>query len=114
LPYRLGVTISEFSRVFELNAPSSSAVGDDAVARGRKRVGARSDHNVPFYKLFACADGADAALGSLGAAANGAALPLMTVHRVSTVSLQFAYLAVASAVPSNTINKIPLYSYTTP
>jgi hypothetical protein len=77
---------------------------------------------VPFHRLFAFADGADAALmalGSLGAAANGAALPLMTVlfgrlvdafggaaaardvaRRVSAVSLQFVYLAVASAVAS--------------
>lgn len=77
---------------------------------------------MPFYRLFAFADGADAALmalGALGALANGAALPLMTVlfgrlidafggaasargvaARVAGVSLQFVYLAVASAAAS--------------
>lgn len=77
---------------------------------------------VPFHRLFAFADRTDAALmllGALGAVANGAALPFMTVlfgnlidafggaltihqvvSRVSMVSLDFIYLAVASAVVS--------------
>ncbi|KAG8045283.1 hypothetical protein GUJ93_ZPchr0008g13183 [Zizania palustris] len=77
---------------------------------------------VPFHKLFAFADKTDAALmmlGTVGAVANGAALPFMTVlfgnlidafggalsihdvvNRVSMVSLEFIYLAVAAAVAS--------------
>jgi ATP-binding cassette, subfamily B (MDR/TAP), member 1 len=83
-----------------------------------------------FYRLFAFADGADAALmalGVLGVAANGAALPLMTVvfgrlvgtatrdvvSRNFAVSLQFIYLTVAAAIPSNMITKTFLYFYTT-
>ncbi|KAL6850411.1 hypothetical protein ACP4OV_021038 [Aristida adscensionis] len=77
---------------------------------------------VPFHRLFAFADSTDAALmvlGALGAVANGAAMPFMTVlfgnlidafggalsvhqvvNRVSMVSLDFIYLAIASAVAS--------------
>lgn len=77
---------------------------------------------VPFHKLFAFADSTDVALmllGALGAVANGAAMPFMTVlfgnlidafggalsihdvvNRVSMVSLEFIYLAIASAVAS--------------
>ena len=77
---------------------------------------------VPFHKLFAFADSTDVALmllGALGAVANGAAMPFMTVlfgnligafggamgihdvvTRVSNVSLEFIYLAIASAVAS--------------
>ncbi|XP_062208905.1 ABC transporter B family member 21-like [Phragmites australis] len=77
---------------------------------------------VPFHRLFAFADSTDAALmllGALGAVANGAAMPFMTVlfgnligafggalgihdvvNRVSMVSLEFIYLAIASAVAS--------------
>ncbi|KAG0500935.1 hypothetical protein HPP92_001007 [Vanilla planifolia] len=79
-------------------------------------------YTVPFYKLFAFADSTDVLLmvmGTLGALANGAALPLMTVlfgnliqsfggaedihdvvHRVSKVALEFVYLAVGSGVAS--------------
>jgi hypothetical protein len=59
------------------------------------------------------------ALGVLRVAANSAALPLMTVvfgrligtatrdvvSRVFAVSLQFIYLTVAAAIPSNMITK---------
>jgi len=113
--------MSESSRAFQLDAPSSSAAGAGAgPARGGKA--GPSGGSVPFYRLFAFADGADAALmslGALGAVANGAALPLMTVlfgrlidafggaattrdvvGRVSGVSLEFVYLAVASAAAS--------------
>lgn len=77
---------------------------------------------VPFHKLFAFADSTDVMLmllGALGAVANGAAMPFMTVlfgnlidafggamsihevvNRVSNVSLEFIYLAIASAVAS--------------
>ncbi|CAL4895809.1 unnamed protein product [Urochloa decumbens] len=115
--------MSESSRAFQLDAPSSAAGAGDA--RGGKAgpsSGGAGTGSVPFYRLFAFADGADAALmsaGALGAVANGAALPLMTVlfgrlihafggaatsrdvvARVSGVSLQFVYLAVASAAAS--------------
>ncbi|KAL6864769.1 hypothetical protein ACP4OV_015920 [Aristida adscensionis] len=116
--------MSESSRAFELNAPSSSSSSSSA---GDGKAGARGGGGgggggVPFHRLFAFADGADAALmalGALGAVANGAALPFMTVlfgrlvgafggaagardvvPRVSRVSLQFVYLAIASAVAS--------------
>ncbi|PAN17166.1 hypothetical protein PAHAL_3G110300 [Panicum hallii] len=117
--------MSESSRAFQLDGPSSSAVGTGD-GRGGKAgpsgAGGTSGGSVPFYRLFAFADGADAALmslGALGAVANGAALPLMTVlfgrlidafggaattrdvvGRVSGVSLEFVYLAVASAAAS--------------
>ncbi|XP_020593545.1 ABC transporter B family member 11-like [Phalaenopsis equestris] len=79
-------------------------------------------YTVPFYRLFSFADSIDVflmILGSVGALANGAALPLMTVlfgnliqsfggakdihdvvHRVSKVALEFIYLAVGSGVSS--------------
>ncbi|RLN29684.1 ABC transporter B family member 21 [Panicum miliaceum] len=113
--------MSESSRAFQLDAPSSSAVGAGA-GRGGKAGPSGAGVSVPFFRLFAFADGADAALmslGALGAVANGAALPLMTVlfgrlidafggaaatrdvvGRVSGVSLEFVYLAVASAAAS--------------
>ncbi|RCV15411.1 hypothetical protein SETIT_3G054200v2 [Setaria italica] len=112
--------MSESSRAFQLDAPSSAATAGDG--RGGKAGPSGAGGSVPFYRLFAFADGADAALmslGALGAVANGAALPLMTVlfgrlidafggaattsdvvRRVSGVSLQFVYLAVASASAS--------------
>ncbi|CAO2207941.1 unnamed protein product [Urochloa humidicola] len=84
--------------------------------------GATAATRVRFHKLFAFADSTDVALmllGALGAVANGAAMPFMTVlfgnlidafggamsihevvDRVSNVSLQFIYLAIASAVAS--------------
>ncbi|CAL4910449.1 unnamed protein product [Urochloa decumbens] len=111
--------MSESSRAFQLDAPSSAAGAGKA---GPSSGGAAGTGSVPFYRLFAFADGADAALmsaGAVGAVANGAALPLMTVlfgrlihafggaatsrdvvARVSGVSLQFVYLAVASAAAS--------------
>ncbi|CAL4976715.1 unnamed protein product [Urochloa decumbens] len=89
---------------------------------GRKGSAASAATRVPFHKLFAFADSTDVALmllGALGAVANGAAMPFMTVlfgnlidafggamsihevvDRVSNVSLQFIYLAIASAVAS--------------
>nr|CAB3463843.1 unnamed protein product [Digitaria exilis] len=113
--------MSESSRAFQLDATSSAATGAEG-RRAGKAAGPTGAGTVPFYRLFAFADGADAALmslGALGAVANGAALPLMTVlfgrlidafggaattrdvvSRVSGVSLQFVYLAVASAAAS--------------
>ncbi|WVZ71506.1 hypothetical protein U9M48_020089 [Paspalum notatum var. saurae] len=118
---------------------SPSGAGGAAAAKGRRSPGgngakgraaegeaaaaaAAAAARVPFHKLFAFADSTDAALmllGALGAVANGAAMPFMTVlfgnligafggalgvhdvvERVSMVSLQFIYLAVASAVAS--------------
>ncbi|CAO2192855.1 unnamed protein product [Urochloa humidicola] len=95
------------------NGGKGRAVGDAPGATATR---------VPFHKLFAFADSTDAALmvlGALGAVANGAAMPFMTVlfgnlidafggamsihdvvERVSNVSLQFIYLALASAVAS--------------
>ncbi|CAL4950332.1 unnamed protein product [Urochloa decumbens] len=89
---------------------------------GRKGSAASAAARVPFHKLFAFADSTDVALmllGALGAVANGAAMPFMTVlfgnlidafggamsihevvDRVSNVSLQFIYLAISSAVAS--------------
>ncbi|KAL6594655.1 hypothetical protein ACP70R_048393 [Stipagrostis hirtigluma subsp. patula] len=117
--------MSESSRAFELNAPSSSSgAGDGHGGKAGARVGGGGGGggSVPFHRLFAFADGADAALmafGALGAVANGAALPFMTVlfgrlidafggaagahdvvGRVSQVSLEFVYLAIASAAAS--------------
>ncbi|KAG1370985.1 ABC transporter B family member 4 [Cocos nucifera] len=79
-------------------------------------------YTVPFYKLFTFADSTDISLmilGTVGAVANGLALPLMTilfgdliqsfggasdihdvVHRVSKVALKFVYLAIGSGVAS--------------
>ncbi|CAO2162226.1 unnamed protein product [Urochloa humidicola] len=102
----------------------ASARNKGAGNGGGKGSGAASAAatRVPFHKLFAFADSTDAALmvlGALGAVANGAAMPFMTVlfgnlidafggamsihevvERVSNVSLQFIYLALASAVAS--------------
>uniref|UniRef100_A0A0E0N8D0 ABC transmembrane type-1 domain-containing protein n=1 Tax=Oryza rufipogon TaxID=4529 RepID=A0A0E0N8D0_ORYRU len=89
--------------------------GGGAAARGERAASAASASAwVPFHfhKLFAFADKTDVALmalGTLGAVANGAALPFMTVlfgnlidavNRVSMVSLEFIYLAIASSVAS--------------
>ncbi|KAG1370988.1 ABC transporter B family member 4 [Cocos nucifera] len=79
-------------------------------------------YTAPFYKLFTFADSTDIGLmilGTVGAVANGLALPLMTillgdliqsfggaldvhdvVHRVSKVALKFVYLAIGSGVAS--------------
>ncbi|KAL6626331.1 hypothetical protein ACP70R_030057 [Stipagrostis hirtigluma subsp. patula] len=111
--------------------PSASAAESPGAGGGRSAAGEPSGGGgggggamprVPFHKLFAFADSTDAALmllGALGAVANGAAMPFMTVlfgnligafggalsihdvvNRVSMVSLDFIYLAIASAVAS--------------
>ncbi|KAK8913700.1 ABC transporter B family member 11 [Platanthera zijinensis] len=89
---------------------------------GDSEMKEESKSTVPFYKLFSFADSTDLILmilGSVGALANGAALPLMTVlfgnliqsfggaesvhdvvHRVSKVALEFVYLAIGSGVAS--------------
>uniref|UniRef100_A0A0E0MUY5 MDR-like ABC transporter n=1 Tax=Oryza rufipogon TaxID=4529 RepID=A0A0E0MUY5_ORYRU len=104
------------------NGKGGGGGGGAAVARGERAASASASARVPFHKLFAFADKTDAALmalGTLGAVANGAALPFMTVlfgnlidafggamgihdvvNRVSMVSLEFIYLAIASAVAS--------------
>ncbi|KAG8051977.1 hypothetical protein GUJ93_ZPchr0001g31545 [Zizania palustris] len=109
----------------EANASASSPGngGKGSAVRGETPGGAAAAASrVPLHKLFAFADKTDAALmllGTLGAVANGAALPFMTVlfgnlidafggalsihdvvNRVSMVSLEFIYLAVAAAVAS--------------
>ncbi|KAM0951265.1 putative ABC-type xenobiotic transporter [Dioscorea sansibarensis] len=78
--------------------------------------------SVPFYKLFSSADSIDVVLmilGTVGAVANGSALPLTTLlfgnlinsfggnkndhsvlHQVSKVALQFVYLAIGAGVAS--------------
>ncbi|KAF0916968.1 hypothetical protein E2562_015135 [Oryza meyeriana var. granulata] len=115
----------------EANASASVAASDSSPGNGGGKGGgggggARGERaaasRVPFHKLFAFADKTDAALmllGTLGAVANGAAMPFMTVlfgnlidafggalgihdvvNRVSMVSLEFIYLAIASAVAS--------------
>ncbi|XP_044963714.1 ABC transporter B family member 21-like [Hordeum vulgare subsp. vulgare] len=113
--------MSESSRAFNVDGGGQPA---DGARGGRKGGGGGSGSgSVPFHRLFAFADSADAALmlvGAVGAVANGAALPLMTVlfgglvdafggaaagsgdvlARVSQVSLEFVYLAIASAVAS--------------
>ncbi|CAO2192684.1 unnamed protein product [Urochloa humidicola] len=107
----------------DAGTPSASARNQGAGNGGGGGKGsAAASTRVPFHKLFAFADSTDAALmvlGALGAVANGAAMPFMTVlfgnlidafggamsihdvvERVSNVSLQFIYLALASAVAS--------------
>nr|CAD1828627.1 unnamed protein product [Ananas comosus var. bracteatus] len=90
--------------------------------RKKKEKEEETNYTVPFHKLFAFADSTDIVLmilGTVGAVANGAALPLMTVlfgnlidafggaldihdvvNRVSKVSLEFIYLAIGSGVAS--------------
>jgi ATP-binding cassette subfamily B (MDR/TAP) protein 1 len=108
--------------------PDAGTPGAPARSRGAGNggkgggPGASAATRVPFHKLFAFADSTDVALmllGALGAVANGAAMPFMTVlfgnlidafggamaihdvvNRVSNVSLEFIYLAIASAVAS--------------
>ncbi|KAG2597027.1 hypothetical protein PVAP13_5KG216000 [Panicum virgatum] len=111
----------------DAGAPGASARSRGAGNGGKGRAagggpGAKAPTRVPFHKLFAFADSTDVALmllGALGAVANGAAMPFMTVlfgnlidafggamgihdvvTRVSNVSLEFIYLAIASAVAS--------------
>ncbi|TVU21321.1 hypothetical protein EJB05_30949 [Eragrostis curvula] len=109
----------------EANAsPSAKSPGDGkkpAAAKG-EAAAAGATTRVPFHRLFAFADCTDVTLmllGALGAVANGAAMPFMTVlfgnlidafggalsihdvvNRVSMVSLEFIYLAIFSAVAS--------------
>jgi ATP-binding cassette subfamily B (MDR/TAP) protein 1 len=106
------------------NGAGNGGKGSAAVAAAGDAPGAATvtATRVPFHKLFAFADSTDVVLmllGALGAVANGAAMPFMTVlfgnlvdafggamsihdvvNRVSNVSLQFIYLAIASAVAS--------------
>lgn len=62
-------------------ASSSNSVAKEVdVVKNKKKDEAQ--HSVAFYKLFAFADSTDVLLmitGTIGAVANGAALPLMTV-----------------------------------
>ena len=105
----------------DAGTPGASARSPGAGNGGKGRAAAAATR-VPFHKLFAFADSTDVALmllGALGAVANGAAMPFMTVlfgnlidafggamsihdvvNRVSNVSLEFIYLAIASAVAS--------------
>ncbi|GJN05501.1 hypothetical protein PR202_ga23131 [Eleusine coracana subsp. coracana] len=102
----------------EANASSFSS----GQSPGKKGDASSSSSRVPFHRLFAFADCTDVmlmVLGALGAVANGAAMPFMTVlfgnlidafggalsihdvvNRVSMVSLEFIYLAIFSAVAS--------------
>ncbi|CAO2184864.1 unnamed protein product [Urochloa humidicola] len=104
------------------SARNQGAGNGGGVRKGSGAASSAAATRVPFHKLFAFADSTDAALmvlGALGAVANGAAMPFMTVlfgnlidafggamsihdvvERVSNVSLQFIYLALASAVAS--------------
>jgi len=104
----------------DAGTPGASARSPGAGNGGKGRAVAAT--RAPFHKLFAFADSTDVALmllGALGAVANGAAMPFMTVlfgnlidafggamvihdvvTRVSNVSLEFIYLAIASAVAS--------------
>jgi ATP-binding cassette subfamily B (MDR/TAP) protein 1 len=104
------------------NGGKGSAAVAVAVAGDARGAATVTATRVPFHKLFAFADSTDVVLmllGALGAVANGAAMPFMTVlfgnlvdafggamsihdvvNRVSNVSLQFIYLAIASAVAS--------------
>ncbi|KAF8661855.1 hypothetical protein HU200_056814 [Digitaria exilis] len=105
-------------------AAAASAQNQSRGNGGKERAAAEpaTATRVPFHKLFAFADSTDVALmllGALGAVANGAAMPFMTVlfgnlidafggamsihevvSRVSNVSLEFIYLAIFSAVAS--------------
>nr|CAB3476966.1 unnamed protein product [Digitaria exilis] len=102
-------------------AAAASAQNQSRGNGGKERAAAEpaTATRVPFHKLFAFADSTDVALmllGALGAVANGAAMPFMTVlfgnlidafggamsihevvSRVSNVSLEFIYLAIFSA-----------------
>jgi ATP-binding cassette, subfamily B (MDR/TAP), member 1 len=102
----------------EANASPAAAKADGKKAAAPGEASGR----VPFHRLFAFADCTDVTLmvlGALGAVANGAAMPFMTVlfanlidafggalsvhdvvNRVSWVSLEFIYLAIFSAVAS--------------
>ncbi|PON60814.1 ABC transporter [Trema orientale] len=60
----------------------------------------KPDEKVPFHKLFSFADSTDILLmigGTIGAIANGLAMPLMTVF-LGEVSLKFVYLGLGSLV----------------
>ncbi|XP_042515586.1 ABC transporter B family member 11-like [Macadamia integrifolia] len=88
----------------------------------KSKGGKESDQTVPYSKLFSFADSKDIVLmvvGTIGAIANGSAMPIMTllfgqminsfgdtnntksvVNEVSKVSLKFVYLAVGAGVAS--------------
>jgi ATP-binding cassette subfamily B (MDR/TAP) protein 1 len=88
-----------------------------------KKKGEEEAYTVPFFKLFSYADSFDLLLmvvGTVGAIANGLAMPLMTivfgsltnafgnnqsdnsvlVHAVSKVALKFVYIGIGAAVAS--------------
>jgi hypothetical protein len=90
---------------------------------GKKKKGEGEEYTVPFFKLFSYADSFDLLLmvvGTVGAIANGLAMPLMTivfgsltnafgnnqsdnsvlVHAVSKVALKFVYIGIGAAVAS--------------
>jgi hypothetical protein len=90
---------------------------------GKKKEGKEEEYTVPFFKLFSYADSFDHLLmvvGTVGAIANGLAMPLMTivfgsltnafgnnqsdnsvlVHAVSKVALKFVYIGIGAAVAS--------------
>ncbi|KAI0528833.1 hypothetical protein KFK09_001376 [Dendrobium nobile] len=112
----------EESEQFPHGVSEGSKKGDMIKSKKYCDKKAENTNIVHIYKLFSFADSADLflmILGSLGALANGAAMPLMTVlfgnaiqsfggakdihdvvHRVSKVSLDFVYLAVAAGVAS--------------
>jgi ATP-binding cassette subfamily B (MDR/TAP) protein 1 len=104
------------------NASSSAGAARSKKPGEASGSGGAATPRVPFHRLFAFADCTDAVLmllGALGAVANGAAMPFMTVlfgnlidafggalsihdvvERVSMVSLEFIYLAIFAAVAS--------------
>ncbi|KAL8158950.1 hypothetical protein V2J09_000487 [Rumex salicifolius] len=109
----------------EENLNPNSAGKEEAsfeMEMGAEKTSSKKDHSqesVPYFKLFSFSDGTDKLLmitGSIGAVANGACMPLMTVifgelidafgqnqnskhvvHVVAMVSLKFVYLAIGVA-----------------
>ncbi|XP_074310728.1 ABC transporter B family member 21-like [Silene latifolia] len=108
------------SGVDEATTSNGEAAGQNHKQTEKKET--ETAKKVPFYKLFSFADSTDKALmiiGSIGAAGNGVAMPLMAillgdlidafgqnqntkhvVHVVSQVALKFVYLAIGSGVAS--------------
>ncbi|ONK63144.1 uncharacterized protein A4U43_C07F11860 [Asparagus officinalis] len=113
-------TSSSAGRMAKENGNGSNEASSRTNSAGKEEDEAK--HSVPFYKLLSFADSTDVLLmiaGTIGALANGAALPLMTVlfgnviqsfggasdihevvHRVNKVCLQFVYLAVGAGIAS--------------
>ncbi|KAI0501168.1 hypothetical protein KFK09_016111 [Dendrobium nobile] len=107
------------------NSISINAEGNDSEIKQDARDGKKEDQEtkvVPFYKLFSFSDSTDIilmTLGTAGALANGATMPLLTVivgslintfgedtdidqvvHRVSKVCLNIVYLAIGAGFTS--------------